>query len=88
MKVKLRTAYVLRFEDGWYLACHKKPSAMDGREWYKFGRKTIFSKCRLYNNRQSAKKEKKYLNDPTVEIVEVYITEPVQMSTSKVLEDA
>jgi hypothetical protein len=77
MDGKLRTAYVLRYEDGTYVGYHKKPSTGDDR--YNIDRKVDFDKARLYPSRQSAGNAKQHR--PSSEIVSVYITEMITIKS-------
>jgi hypothetical protein len=86
MEVKVRSAWLVQFSDGQYLGTHTKPGKLDGREWRFFGRRVPFEKARIFHTYQSVANSMSFLNDPTAKSVEVFLSQPVEIS--KVVECA
>jgi hypothetical protein len=84
METKVRTAFLLRFKDGTYLGHHKKPGAAPSSKWL-HGRKVDFMRAKIYPTKGSVSGAKKFIFEP-VEVVEIYISEALQMVAPKVLE--
>jgi hypothetical protein len=86
MDSQIRTAFVIKFPDGQYLGTHKSQHRRSDNSVQVFGRRVSFQKARIFSSRGSVSGSFHFLNDPTAKVVEIYVSEPVEIAAERELE--